>query len=156
MFVYRCSSISYLSSLLEKEDRSVRIVAGEALALIFEIGVIEKSSVDPISASDITGQESKPQESYVHIQGLKGKVINQVKNLAVEAGGKGSAKKDLNNQRDLFRNISEFFEVLWVPFLLLSLDMYVGSYCAHRISLILPFDIIIVWLLSGGHYEDWW
>lgn len=109
---YLCSSISYLSSLLDKEDRSVRIVAGEALALIFEIGTIEKSSADPNSASDITGGESKPQESYVHLQGLKGKVINQVKNLAVEAGGKGSAKKDLNSQRDLFRDITEFFEVL--------------------------------------------
>ncbi|XP_054817313.1 uncharacterized protein LOC129317028 [Prosopis cineraria] len=104
------NSITYLSSLLDKEDRSVRIVAGEALALIFEVGVIEKSSAGPNSASETTQEESKRQESYVHIHGLKGKVINQVKNLAVEAGGKGSAKKDLNTQRDLFRDISDFFE----------------------------------------------
>ncbi|KAF7817438.1 interferon-related developmental regulator 1-like [Senna tora] len=109
------NSISYLSSLLDKEDRSVRIAAGEALALIFEIGVIEKSSAGPNSVSDITQEESKPQESYVHIHGLKGKVINQVKSLAVEAGGKGSAKKDLNSQRDLFRDISEFFEYGYSP-----------------------------------------
>ncbi|KAK4274630.1 hypothetical protein QN277_017824 [Acacia crassicarpa] len=104
------NSITYLSSLLDKEDRSVRIVAGEALALIFEVGVIEKSSAGSNSGSDSTQEETKPHESYVHIHGLKGKVINQVKNLAVEAGGKGSAKKDLNTQKDLFRDISDFFE----------------------------------------------
>lgn len=108
---YSCSSITYLSSLLDKEDRSVRIIAGEALALIFEVGVIEKSSAGPNSACNSTQEETKLRESYVHIHGLKGKVINQVKNLAVEAGGKGSAKKDLNTQRDLFRDISDFFEV---------------------------------------------
>ncbi|XP_028796072.1 interferon-related developmental regulator 1 [Neltuma alba] len=109
------NSITYLSSLLDKEDRSVRIVAGEALALIFEVGVIEKSSAGPNSASDTTQEETKPHESYVHIHGLKGKVIKQVKNLAVEAGGKGSAKKDLNTQRDLFRDISDFFEYGYSP-----------------------------------------
>lgn len=60
----------------------------------------------------MTQEESKQQDSYIHLQGLKGKVINQVKNLSVEAGGKGSAKKDLNSQRSLFRDIAEFFEVL--------------------------------------------
>lgn len=62
-------------------------------------------------ASDTTQDESKPQESYIFLQGLKGKVINQCKNLSVEAGGKGSAKKDLNTQRNLFKDILDFFEV---------------------------------------------
>ncbi|KAL5713599.1 hypothetical protein ACHQM5_015661 [Ranunculus cassubicifolius] len=35
-------SISYFSNLLEKEDRSLRIAAGEALAVIFEVGNLEK------------------------------------------------------------------------------------------------------------------
>jgi len=109
------NSISYLSGLLEKEDRSVRIAAGEALALIFEIGVIEKFSGDSKSASDTTQQESKPHESYIFLQGLKGKVLNQCKNLSVEAGGKGSAKKDLNTQRNLFRDILDFFEYGYSP-----------------------------------------
>lgn len=60
----------------------------------------------------MSGEESKPQESYAHIQGLKGKVINQVKILSVEARGKGSTKKDLNSQKILFRDISKFFEVI--------------------------------------------
>ncbi|KAK7283252.1 hypothetical protein RIF29_12654 [Crotalaria pallida] len=109
------NSISYLSSLLDKEDRSVRIAAGEALALIFEIGVIDKYSAESKCAGDTSQEESKPQESYTFLQGLKGKVINQCKNLSVEAAGKGSAKKDLNSQRNLFRDISEFFEYGYSP-----------------------------------------
>ncbi|CAI8599333.1 unnamed protein product [Vicia faba] len=112
------SSISYLSSLLDKEDRSVRIAAGEALALIFEIGAIDK-----FNASDATQEESKPQESYIFLQGLKGKVINQCKNLSVEAGGKGSAKKDLNNQRNLFKDILDFFEDGYAP----EISMKIGG-----------------------------
>ncbi|MCI05316.1 interferon-related developmental regulator 1-like, partial [Trifolium medium] len=104
-------SITYLSSLLDKEDRSVRIAAGEALALIFEIGVIDKFSTEAKNANDVPQEESKPQESYIFLQGLKGKVINQCKNLSAEAGGKGAAKKDLNSQRNLFRDILDFFEV---------------------------------------------
>ncbi|KAJ0640355.1 putative armadillo-like helical protein [Helianthus annuus] len=92
-------SISYLSTLLEKDDRSVRIVAGEALALIFEIGNLEKISVQDV----------------MHIQRLKAKILNQVRNLSVEAGGKGSAKKDLNNQRNTFRDILEFLEDGYCP-----------------------------------------
>ncbi|KAI4337053.1 hypothetical protein L6164_015510 [Bauhinia variegata] len=104
------NSISYLSSLLDEEDRSVRIAAGEALAVIFEIGSVERFSGESKIPSDKTGDENKVQESYAHVQGLKGKVVNQVKNLSVEAGGKGSAKKDLNSQRNLFRDILGFFE----------------------------------------------
>ncbi|RDX64048.1 Interferon-related developmental regulator 1, partial [Mucuna pruriens] len=117
------NSISYLSSLLDKEDRSVRIAAGEALAVIFENGIIEKFSVDSKSTSDMTQEEINRQESYTHIQGLKGKVINQVKNLSVEAGGKGSAKKDLNSQRNLFRDIVEFFEYGYSP----EISMKIGG-----------------------------
>jgi hypothetical protein len=109
-------SISYLSSLLDKDDRSVRIAAGEALALIFEVGSVEKFSGEVKGSSDGSTQEgSKPREGFSHIQGLKGKIINQVRNLSAEAGGKGSAKKDLNSQRNLFRDILEFFEDGYSP-----------------------------------------
>ncbi|KAK7321642.1 hypothetical protein VNO77_32476 [Canavalia gladiata] len=109
------NSITYLSSLLDKEDRRVRMAAGEALALIFEIGIIEKFSAGSKGASDMAQEERNQQESYTHLQGLKGKVINQVKNLSIEAGGRGSAKRDLNSQRNLFRDIMEFFEFGYPP-----------------------------------------
>ncbi|XP_050943830.1 uncharacterized protein LOC103493601 isoform X3 [Cucumis melo] len=109
-------SISFLSSLLDKDDRAVRIAAGEALALIFEIGVLEKLSAETKGSTDgSTLEGSKPREWFIHIQGLKGKIINQVKNLSMEAGGKGSAKKDLNSQRNTFRDILEFFEDGYCP-----------------------------------------
>ncbi|KAL2895041.1 Interferon-related developmental regulator 1 [Bienertia sinuspersici] len=98
-------SISYLSTLLEKEDRSVRIAAGEALAVIFDIGDFERFS----------GDDKDTREGYGHLQGLKSKVLNQVRDLASEAGGKGAAKKDLNNQRNLFRDLLDFLEDGYSP-----------------------------------------
>ncbi|XP_059634390.1 uncharacterized protein LOC132276797 [Cornus florida] len=103
-------SISYFSSLLEKDDRSVRIAAGEALALIFEIGNLEKFSGEANASGELNNSKG-----FAHIQGLRGKILNQVRNLSVEAGGKGSAKKDLNSQRNLFRDILEFLEGGYSP-----------------------------------------
>ncbi|CAA3005571.1 interferon-related developmental regulator 1-like [Olea europaea subsp. europaea] len=103
-------SISYFSSLLDKEDRSLRIAAGEALALIFEIGSLDKFSAEAKGSSDISTEAENGQRQLVHIQGLRTKVLNQMSDLSVEAGGKGSAKKDLNNQRNTFRDIVEFLE----------------------------------------------
>ncbi|CAI9293818.1 unnamed protein product [Lactuca saligna] len=47
--------------------------------------------------------------------GLREKVVNQVRNLSTEAVGKGSAKKDLNSQRNTFRDILEFREDGYAP-----------------------------------------
>lgn len=99
-------SISYFSTLLEKDDRSVRMAAGEALALIFEIGNLEKFS---------TQEGNNNSRDVIHIQGLKAKILNQVRSLSVEAGGKGLTKKDLNNQRNTFRDILEFLEDGYSP-----------------------------------------
>ncbi|KAF8377639.1 hypothetical protein HHK36_031022 [Tetracentron sinense] len=105
-------SISYFSSLLDKDDRSVRIAVGEVLALIFEVGSLEKFSGEAKGSSDSSVHEgTNSREEYVHIQGLKGKILGQVRNLSAEAGGKGSAKKDLNSQRNLFRDVLEFLEL---------------------------------------------
>ncbi|KAA8528463.1 hypothetical protein F0562_035818 [Nyssa sinensis] len=106
---YWLESISYFSSLLDKDDRSVRIAAGEALALIFEIVNLEFSS-DGKGSSDSSSHDENNSREFTHIQGMRGKILNQVRNLAAEAGGKGSVKKDLNSQRNLFRNIWEFLE----------------------------------------------
>ncbi|KAM7520944.1 hypothetical protein LguiB_019906 [Lonicera macranthoides] len=108
-------SISYLSTLLDKDDRSVRIAAGEALALIFEMGSLEKFSAVSKSSSDSSVGEGSNSQDNIHIQGLRGKVLNQVRILSVEAGGKGSAKKDLNSQRNTFRDIQDFLEDGYSP-----------------------------------------
>lgn len=106
-------SISYFSTLLEKDDRSIRIAAGEALALIFEIGNLEKFSSK--YSSDNSIQEGNNARDITHIQGLRAKILNQVRILSAEAGGKGLTKKDLNNQRNTFRDILEFLEDGYSP-----------------------------------------
>ncbi|OIS96135.1 PREDICTED: interferon-related developmental regulator 1-like [Nicotiana attenuata] len=108
-------SISYFSTLLDKDDRAVRIAAGEALALVFEVGSLEKFSVEDKGSSDSSTDEANKSKLILHIQGLRAKVLNQMRSLSVEAGGKGSAKKDLNSQRNTFRDILEFLEDGYTP-----------------------------------------
>lgn len=108
-------SISYFSTLLDKDDRAVRIAAGEALALVFEVGSLERFSVEDKGSSDSSTDEANKSKDILHIQGLRAKVLNQVRSLSVEAGGKGSAKKDLNSQRNTFRDILEFLEEGYPP-----------------------------------------
>ncbi|CAI9115955.1 OLC1v1016980C1 [Oldenlandia corymbosa var. corymbosa] len=106
-------SIAYFSTLLDKDDRSVRMGAGEALALIFEIGSLEKFSK---GSSESSNSEADKSRELMHIQGLRSKILGQVKNLSAEAGGKGAvAKKDLNSQRNTFREILEFLEDGYSP-----------------------------------------
>ncbi|GAV58194.1 IFRD_C domain-containing protein/IFRD domain-containing protein [Cephalotus follicularis] len=109
-------SISYFSGLLDKDDRSVRIAAGEAVALIFEMGSLEKFSAESKGSSDSSVQDgNRSRGGLTHIQGLKAKIQNQVRTLSAEAGGKGSVKKDLNNQRNLFRDVLESLEDGYCP-----------------------------------------
>ncbi|XP_039050095.1 interferon-related developmental regulator 1-like isoform X1 [Hibiscus syriacus] len=109
-------SIAYLSTLLDKDDRSVRIAAGEALAVIFEMGSLEKFSAEVKGSNNGSITEgNKSKEGFLHIQGLRGNILNQVRDLSVEAGGKGSAKKDLNNQRNFFKDVLEFLEDGYCP-----------------------------------------
>lgn len=107
-------SMSFFSTLLDKDDRSVRIAAGEALALIFEIGSLEKFCGD-LKVSGHIHSEGNDSRKTMYINGLKTKIINQVKDLSAEAGGRGSTKKDLINQRNTFRDIVDFLENGFTP-----------------------------------------
>lgn len=102
--------MSFLSTLLDKNDRPVRIASGEALALIFEIGSLEKFCGES-KVSGHTCSEGNDCRKTMYINGLKTKVINQMRDLSAEAGGRGSVKKDLINQRNTFRDILNFLEV---------------------------------------------
>ncbi|XP_073124078.1 uncharacterized protein [Henckelia pumila] len=108
-------SISYLSSLLDKDDRSLRIAVGEALALIFEIGSLEKFCGDTKVSGDTSVDNVNDSRKLMPIHGLRNKILNQVRSLSSEAGGKGSAKKDLNSQRNTFRDILDFLEDGYTP-----------------------------------------
>lgn len=112
-----------MSTLLDKDDRSVRIAAGEALAVIFEVGDFERYSGERNGSSENSDKSAR--EGFIHLKGLKGKVLNQVRDLAAEAAGKGAAKKDLNSQRNLFRDLLDFLEVLCYIHLLLCCILYI-------------------------------
>lgn len=98
----------------------VRIAAGEALALIFEMGNLETFYVATTGSNDRSSHHGINAREHTHIQGLRARILNQVRSLSVEAGGKGSAKKDLNSQRSTFRDILDYLEVLYLPLLSLS------------------------------------
>jgi len=107
-----CRPITFLTSLLEAEDRAVRIAAGEALALCFELKLLdvstrEESDVD----SDIRETSGSKNQLFLNMQALKAKISGLVYNLSMEAGGRGADKKNLNDQRDLFQQISYFIKV---------------------------------------------
>lgn len=108
-------SVAYFSTLLEKDDRSVRIAAGEALALIYEMGNLEKFCGSSKVTSNGSVSDGVSSRDVNHIHGLRAKILNQVRDLSAEAGGKGSAKKDLNTQRNTFRDILEFLEDGYAP-----------------------------------------
>ncbi|KAI3460155.1 hypothetical protein Pfo_016818 [Paulownia fortunei] len=108
-------SISYFSTLLEKDDRLLRIAAGEALALIFEMGSLEKFCGETKVSSDPSIDEGNDSRKSMYIHGLRNKVLNQVRGLSAEAGGKGTTKKDLNSQRNTFRDILDFLEDGYTP-----------------------------------------
>ena len=114
--------MTYLSTLLEKDDRSVRIAAGEALALMFELGILEKFDAEDKGSDN--GSVKEESEALINMHRLISKVTDQVRDLAVEAGGKGCAKKDLNTQRSLFKDLVQFLEVYFY----LLYDIYIYDY----------------------------
>ncbi|XP_011074362.1 interferon-related developmental regulator 1 [Sesamum indicum] len=116
-------SISYFSTLLDKDDRLLRIAAGEALALIFEMGSLEKFCGETKSSGDPSIDEGNDSRKLMYVHGLKNKVLNQVRELSAEAGGKGSVKKDLNSQRNTFRDILDFLEDGYTP----EISMKIGG-----------------------------
>ncbi|KVH99469.1 Armadillo-like helical [Cynara cardunculus var. scolymus] len=56
---------------------SVRIAAGEALALIFEIGNLEKFYSISKGSNDSSINEGNNSQDVTHIQGLRAKILNQ-------------------------------------------------------------------------------
>lgn len=103
-------SITFLSALLEAEDRAVRMAAGEALALCFELKLLDVFSNEEVEVDTAEASGSKNQ-LFLNMQALKAKISGLVYNLSMEAGGRGADKKNLNDQRDLFQRISDFIKV---------------------------------------------
>ena len=111
--------------MLEREDRAVRIASGEAIALMFELGRLDKFS----------HEEKSSEGGFTYVETLKGKILSLARALSMEAGGKGSAKGDLNSQRSTFQDIVAFIEVL-----------VIGTYLDFRLFLYIPsLDLVRRW-----------
>ncbi|XP_057974095.1 uncharacterized protein LOC131162016 [Malania oleifera] len=110
-FKYWLESVSCFSAMLEKDDRSIRIAAGEALAVILETGNFGESLTDsPIH------EVKNSLQGNAHIQSLWDKILNKVRDLSKEAANnKGSNKKNLKIQRNLFRDLLDFLEHGFCP-----------------------------------------
>uniref|UniRef100_A0A0D9VVM6 Uncharacterized protein n=1 Tax=Leersia perrieri TaxID=77586 RepID=A0A0D9VVM6_9ORYZ len=102
-------SITFLSALLEAEDRAVRIAAGEALVLCFELKLLDvfSNEEDEVETREPSGSKN---QLFLNMQALKAKISGLVYNLSMEAGGKGADKKNLNDQKELFQQISDFIK----------------------------------------------
>ncbi|KAJ6853262.1 uncharacterized protein M6B38_251725 [Iris pallida] len=101
--------ISYLCTLLENDDRAVRVAAGEAVTIVFETLIGNKLSYEMTDLGNSDREHTDP-KWFKPLMSLKAKIKNQVVELSMEAGGKGTAdKKNLNNQRDLFQKIYKYF-----------------------------------------------
>ncbi|KAI3960888.1 hypothetical protein MKW92_000859 [Papaver armeniacum] len=87
-------SVSYFSDLLDHDDLSVRTAAAEAIALIFEMGSLEKFCSETKSSN----------EQLVH-EGRK--ILNQM-NLSLEAGDEVVPKND--SKKKLIDDVLRFLE----------------------------------------------
>eukprot|EP00268_Persea_americana_P029723 TRINITY_DN2873_c0_g1_i1.p1 TRINITY_DN2873_c0_g1~~TRINITY_DN2873_c0_g1_i1.p1 ORF type:complete len:447 (+),score=103.55 TRINITY_DN2873_c0_g1_i1:424-1764(+) len=149
-------AISLLSNLLDKDDRSIRIAAGEAIALIFEIGTIDKISKEAKNSTDNFETEGSNVRGFSSVEGLKVKILNQVRNLSVEAGGKGSGKKDLNSQRNLFRDVLAFIENAECPETSVKLQQGAGVLVTSTWAQLIQLNFLKRFLGSGflKHMEE--
>jgi len=94
-----------LSSLLDMDSRAVRISAGEAIAFIFEtINSRDQNGDDHLDSNCLDQENNNSLGSLSFLDKLQSRVLEQMKALSSEAGGKGASKKDLNNQRSSFRD----------------------------------------------------
>ncbi|KAG6509687.1 hypothetical protein ZIOFF_027687 [Zingiber officinale] len=115
-------SISFLYNLLEDPDRSVRIAAGEALGLFFELGILDMNFQREDTNIDKLEREISKHGAFHHLQGLKAKILARACDLSTEAGGKGTDKKNLNDQRELFQKFLDFVETGDCPETLLKIS----------------------------------
>ncbi|KAF6151443.1 hypothetical protein GIB67_002564, partial [Kingdonia uniflora] len=98
-------SISNLSDLLHSNNRSVCYAATEALAIIFEIGDLEK-----FSSQSRSRNVNKDDDGYSQIQEWKEKILNQIESLLSES------TTEINYcNRLLFQDFLEFLKDGYAP-----------------------------------------
>lgn len=79
------------------EERSVRLAAGEGI-----VAIAERANTSVFHPVDFS--ENMLKVGYED-------VINQMKALSIEAGGRGTSKKELGNQRSFFNDALAYIQV---------------------------------------------
>ncbi|KAH9323430.1 hypothetical protein KI387_018069, partial [Taxus chinensis] len=105
-------TLPVLLSFLNTDVRAVCIAVGEAIAIIFETtGWINMDEIG-FSVNSIRSESKKDNiaRSSLSMEALTRRVIEQMRVLMAEAGGKGSSKKELNSQRSSFRELLAYIE----------------------------------------------
>ncbi|KAJ4815338.1 Interferon-related developmental regulator family protein [Rhynchospora pubera] len=88
-----------ISNLLEADDRTVRMAAGEAIALFFELKLFDVKPAE---------EDAKYFQRLTYMNNMKAKVTAQIDALSCEASHKGANKKNRSAQRELFGNIWDY------------------------------------------------
>ncbi|XP_020677522.1 interferon-related developmental regulator 2 [Dendrobium catenatum] len=147
--------ITFLCNLLENGDRAVRIAAGEAIAVIFEIVVAGKLSNITSDLESTEGIPSKP-KWHIYLLSLKEKIILLVSGLSMEAGGKGIDKKCLNTQRDTFQKIYDYLKEGEQPETSLKLSKKQGVLTTSTWTKLIQLNFLKHFLGSGflKHAQD--
>ncbi|XP_065010610.1 uncharacterized protein LOC135585228 isoform X3 [Musa acuminata AAA Group] len=145
--------ISFLSTLLEDNDRSVRIAAGEAISIFFELGILDQNEqVD----TDSINHEDLKHGVLAYMQSMKAKILFKANELSVEAGGKGTDKKNLNDQRDLFQKILDYVQTGECPEISLKISNKHGFLRASTWTEIIQLNFLKRFLGRGflKHSQD--
>ncbi|THU50851.1 hypothetical protein C4D60_Mb06t24690 [Musa balbisiana] len=146
-------AISFLSTLLEDNDRSVRIAAGEAISIFFELGILDQNEqVD----TDSINHEDLKHGVLAYMQSMKAKILFKANELSVEAGGKGTDKKNLNDQRDLFQKILDYVQTGECPEISLKISNKHGFLRASTWTQIIQLNFLKRFLGRGflKHAQD--
>ncbi|KAJ7542631.1 hypothetical protein O6H91_09G004000 [Diphasiastrum complanatum] len=94
-------NLSSLSTLLDTGSLEIQRAAGEAIALIYEMYNSNKHMEDSFqhSVSDNATDVNKI------MQAREDQLLEQMKALSIEAGGKGHSRKEISLQRSSFRGL---------------------------------------------------
>ncbi|CAI9786274.1 unnamed protein product [Fraxinus pennsylvanica] len=108
---YWKGGISVFLDLLQVDEPSVCIAAGEALALICEVGFLEKSVFDTHSADIGTDEkENDLLKQYSSMKELQEKVSRHVRSHFQQTANKSSASNSLNERHKFCRDLLNVLE----------------------------------------------
>lgn len=106
-------TLPVLLSLTQMDNRTVRIAAGRAIVVIFEASRSRNKNGNDLNTFNSINkgdEEDNPPGNLSSLDVLKVKIIEQMRILSTEAGGKGISNKERNSQRSSFHEFLAYIE----------------------------------------------